>query len=103
MLKSGSPFTTMMSASLPTSTVPRSADRPRIRALIRVVAEMARWGDIPRSTWDLISLHIASVWKFMGVPESVPMPMTAPASMNWPSEASPKNIWRGVVRKYRSV
>ena len=55
MLNSGSPLTTMMSASLPGSTVPRSRPRPMMLALMRVAAEMARCGDIPISTWALIS------------------------------------------------
>ena len=46
-----------------------------MRALMRVAAEIARSGDMPMSTCTLISRQSASVWKFIGVPESVPIPM----------------------------
>ena len=103
ILNSGLPRTTMMSASLPGSIVPRSCPRPRMRAPMRVAAEIARCGDIPMSTCALISRHIASGLKFIGEPESVPMPSTAPASMNCFRPRSRKNISRSTCWKYPSV
>jgi hypothetical protein len=47
MSNSGSPLTTMMSASLPGSIVPKSRARPKIRALILVALVIARIGDMP--------------------------------------------------------
>ena len=40
-----------------------------------VAALMTRRGLIPLSTSASISRHMASVWRFSGVPESVPTPM----------------------------
>jgi hypothetical protein len=48
------------------------------------------------ATCTLISRHNASLWKFIGVPESVPIPITAPESMNCLSPRSRKNISRSV-------
>ena len=96
MSNSGFPFTTMTSARLPGSIVPSSRPLPMIWALTRVAAAIARWGVIPMSTCTLISRHSASLWKFIGVPLSVPMPMTAPDSMNCFTPRSRYSISRSV-------
>ena len=95
MSKSGSPRTTMTSASLPGSIVPRSFPRPRITALTRVAAPIARCGDMPVSTWALISRQRASVWKFIGVPESVPMPIVTLASIHCAERAPSPSAFPG--------
>ena len=51
-------------------------------APVLVEAEIAASGVMPESTSAEISLQADSVWKFTGEPESVPMAMTAPPSMN---------------------
>src|SRR5439155_1575776 len=61
MSNSGFPSTTMMSASLPGSIVPRSGSPSTLRAFTRVAAMMARCGVMPMSTCALISRHSASV------------------------------------------
>ena len=48
------------------------------------------------STCTLVSRHSASVWKFIGVPESVPMPITVPDSMNCFTPRSRNIISRSV-------
>jgi hypothetical protein len=42
------------------------------------------------------------MWKFIGVPESVPIPITAPLVIHRRMSASAKNICRSVVLKYWS-
>ena len=63
---------------------------------MRVSAEITLIGGMPMSTWTLASRHSASVWKFIGVPESVPMPSTVPDSVNCLTPRSRKTISRSV-------
>ena len=96
MSNKGLPFTTMMSARLPGSIEPSSRPLPMICALTRVAAAIARCGVMPMSTCTLISRHNASLWKFIGVPLSVPMPISAPDSMNCFTPRSRYSISRSV-------
>ena len=61
--------------------------------------EIARIGGMPMSTCALISRQSASVWKFIGVPESVPMPSTVPESVNCLTPLTRKIISRSVRLK----
>ena len=57
---------------------------------------------MPVSTWALISRQSASVWKFIGVPESVPIPIVAFDSIHCPSDAFANRISWSVAEKYES-
>src|SRR5581483_667163 len=74
------PLTTMMSASLPASTVPSSAPLFSSIAGYLVADVITCSGVIPFATSSCISRRVESTWKFMGVPESVPTSIRTPAS-----------------------
>src|SRR5712691_4329642 len=79
MSVSGSPSTTMMSASFPGAIVPRLVCL-RSCAGQNVAARMASIGGMPRSTIVLSSRQVESKWKLSGMPESVPTMMVTPES-----------------------